>query len=472
MELAQLLTVGRRWWWLLLIAMVIGGGYAQYLGSKSTITYTATTRLLVLQQAAPGGNTTANDLNFSRQLAQTFEDLVTLRSVMTDSIEAGGFELTADQLSNRISANSPQNSLFLDISATAVSPGEAVEIANVVSETFVASDGVAVAQTAGVVTIVEPALRAQENGSSGSASIVLGALVAFVGAAAIVLVIESLDRRVRLSTDVFNRTGLPTVGQLQRFRGGGGPAGQLQVVMRPTSAVAEEFRAIRTNLSTRIDLDQEAAALLIASPTGGDGKTTVAANLAVVFGLAGRSVILVDADLRNPRQHLIFGIENEVGLTTVLNSPTADLDRVVQRTDQPNVSILPAGPIATNPSELLGSLRMRQVIEELRRRFEVVLLDSPPLLSVTDGTVLAGVATGSVLVLRPNKTQVEELGAAADALSQARRPIHGVILNQVKGRSIRQLHAYPEDRVAQEGRWRIDEPAELTSERSRGRTGT
>ena len=159
MELAQLLTVGRRWWWLLLIAMVIGGGYAQYLGSKSTITYTATTRLLVLQQAAPGGNTTANDLNFSRQLAQTFEDLVTLRSVMTDSIEAGGFELTADQLSNRISANSPQNSLFLDISATAVSPGEAVEIANVVSETFVASDGVAVAQTAGVVTIVEPALH-------------------------------------------------------------------------------------------------------------------------------------------------------------------------------------------------------------------------------------------------------------------------------------------------------------------------
>jgi len=151
----------------------------------------------------------------------------------------------------------------------------------------------------------------------------------------------------------------------------------------------------------------------------------------------------------------------------------SDLDRAVRRTDQPNVSLLPAGPIATNPSELLGSLRMRQIVDELRRRFEVVLLDSPPLLSVTDGTVLAGVATGSVLVLRPNKTQVEELGAAVDALSQARQPIHGVILNQVKGRSIRQLHAYSEDRVADEGRWRVDEPSTFDVERPvRGRTGS
>ncbi len=171
-------------------------------------------------------------------------------------------------------------------------------------------------------------------------------------------------------------------------------------------------------------------------------------------------------------QHDIFGTHNEVGLTTVLNSPSADLDRVVVRTDQPNVSILPAGPIATNPSELLGSLRMRQVIEELRRRFDVVLLDSPPLLSVTDSSVLAAIATGSVLVLRPNKTQFEELGAAVDALSQARKPIHGVIMNQVKGRSIRQLHAYPEDRVASEGRWRVEEPATIGTDLTSRGTGS
>jgi Mrp family chromosome partitioning ATPase len=114
---------------------------------------------------------------------------------------------------------------------------------------------------------------------------------------------------------------------------------------------------------------------------------------------------------------------------------------------------------------------MRQVVDELRRHYDVVLLDSPPLLSVTDGTVLAGVATGSVLVLRPNKTQVEELGAAVDALAQSRHPIHGVILNQVRGRSVRQLHAYTEDRIATEGRWRIEEPPGFAgAPRERGRT--
>lgn len=461
MELAQLLTVFRRWWWLLLIAMAIGGGSAHILSSSSVVTYTATTRLLVLQQAAPGV-TGAGDINISRQLAQTFVDLVTLRPVMEEAIEAGGFDLTTTQLRSRLSVDSPPNTFFLDISAEAPTRQEAVDTANVVAETFVASEGVVVAQTVGVVRVVEDAQGARENASSSTTNVVLGVLVAFVGAAAVVLVIESLDNRVRLSADVFDRTGLPTVGQLQRFRGGGAPAGQLQVVMRPTAPVAEEFRAIRTNLSARIDFDQEAPAILIASPAGGDGKSTVAANLAVVFGLAGRSVVLVDADLRNPKQHEIFVVENDIGLTTALNTLSADLDRFVHRTDQPNVSVLPAGPIATNPSELLGSLRMRQVVEDLRRRFDVVLLDSPPLLSVTDGTVLAGIATGSVLVLRPNKTQVEELGAAVDALSQTRRPIHGVVLNQVKGRSVRQLHAYREDRVANEGSWRVEEPPRST----------
>ena len=245
-----------------------------------------------------------------------------------------------------------------------------------------------------------------------------------------------------------------------------------EAVDRRELARTEVDRAIRTNLSARIDFDQDAPALLIASPTGGDGKTTIAANLAVVFGLAGRSVVLVDTDLRDPKQHEIFAVENDVGLTTALNAPSIDLDRVVRGTDQPNVSVLPAGPIATNPSELLGSLRMRQVIEDLRRRFDVVLLDSPPLLSVTDGTVLAGIATGSVLVLKPNKTHAEELGAAVDALSQTRRPIYGVVLNQVKGRNLRQLHAYREDRVADESRWRVEEPQGLAggefSTRGRG----
>jgi succinoglycan biosynthesis transport protein ExoP len=464
-ELTQLLAVARRWWWLLIVATVIGGGYARYLTSDSTVTYTATTRLLVV----PQGNT-LNDLNTSQRLASTFATLVTLRPVMEDAIEAGGFDLTPDQLRARLAVDNPNNTSFLVITALGFSRDQAIETANVVAEAFVASDGVGIAQPTGTVAIVESAVNARANVPSNTTPTVLGALVALVGAIAVVLVLESLDRRVRLSSDVFNRTGLPTVGQLQRFRASGGPPGQLQVVMRPTSAVAEEFRAIRTNLSTRVDFDQETPAILVASPGGGDGKTTVAANLAVVFGLAGRSVVLVDADLRDPKQHLIFGVNNDLGLTTVLNSPAADLDRAVGRTDQPNVSVLPAGPIATNPSELLGSLRMRQVIDELRRRFDVVLLDSPPLLSVTDGTVLASIATGSVLVLRPNKTQVEELGAAVDALSQTRRPIHGVILNQVKGRSVRQLHAYREDRVAAEGRWRIDEPAFGPEATARDRT--
>lgn len=446
MELTQYMAVARRWWWLLLVAVVIGGGSAYYLTSQQTTTYTATTRLLVLQQTVEGV-TQINDINTSERLAFTFANLVTLRPVLEEAIATGGFDLSAREFERLLEVTNPRDTMFLDISATEVSEPLAISYVNTLAETFIGSEGVAIAQEAGIVNILEDARDAEANKPSVVLNSILGVVIAFVAAAALALALDAFDSRIRLPGDVLNRSGLPTVGHIERF-GKRKSSDGLEVVRHPTSRFAEEFRAIRTNLSARVDLNRDSVQILIASPTSGDGKTTVAANLALVFGFAGRRVVLVDADLRNPRQHKLFGVGNEVGLTTFLNSPDPDLASVVQRTDQPNVSILTAGPIPTNPSELLGSLRMNQLVDELSEAFDVVLFDSPPLLSVTDGTVLAGIVSGSVLVLRPNKTEAEELGAAVDALSQGRRPIYGVVFNQVQGSDFRLRHAYGDEQAA------------------------
>src|SRR5690606_15064192 len=150
------------------------------------------------------------------------------------------------------------------------------------------------------------------------------------------------------------------------------PREQLQAATKPRSTIAEAYRAARTNLTYAIDLGRDRKLVLVTSPGPGEGKTTTTANLAVVYGLAGHRVCVVDTDLRRPTLHRVFGLENGEGLTNLLLAREPDLDRAVQRSVYTNVSVVTAGPLPPNPSELLGSARMQEVMERLRARFDIV----------------------------------------------------------------------------------------------------
>ena len=155
------------------------------------------------------------------------------------------------------------------------------------------------------------------------------------------------------------------------------------------------------------------------------------ANLAVVFGLAGHRVCVIDTDLRRPTIHRVFGLENGEGLTNLLLARESDIDRSIQRSVYTNVSVVTAGPLPPNPSELLGSARMLEVLQRIRDRYDIVILDSPPALVVTDASVLATLVDGLVLVARAGKTRRGALRATVEELAQSGRPIAGVILNLV-----------------------------------------
>lgn len=446
MELTQYLTIARRWWWLLLVSAVIGGGVAFGLGSNSTPSYSAAATLFVQPQApaAAAANTlTAAQITTSEQLATTFAELVTVRPVLEDALEQlGDFDLSVRVLERRVTVADVQGTSLLRVQATAPDPNEARDIANVVAQAFIDSEVAAFARDTATVKIVEPAIAPVVSLSESSTlNIVLGAMLAAMAAAALVLVLESLNNTIRGADDVSELTGLPTLGHLQRFNAGRSGSRRLEVVLRPNSGVSEEYRAIRTNLTAKLDLADGTPLLVIASPARGDGKTTTAANLAIVFGLAGRKVALVDTDLREPSLHSVFQLDNSIGLTTLLTSDTAEPDSVIQSSVRSNVSILTAGPPTSNPSELLGSQRMQEVLDSLRQDFDVVLFDSPPALSVTDASVLAAMTDGTILVIRPEQTRRRELLAAVENLTQAGQPTLGVILNQVRRGDMRNLYS-------------------------------
>lgn len=198
---------------------------------------------------------------------------------------------------------------------------------------------------------------------------------------------------------------------------------------QPLAPAAEAFRVLRTNLQF-MGLDEPVKSMIVTSATPGEGKSTSVANLAVAFAQGGASVCVVDADLRRPMVAKLFGCENWQGLTTVLIGQ-ASIEQCVLSTSVPGLQILPSGPVPPNPAELLGSAQMTALLASLQETYDVVLIDTPPVLAVTDAAVLASKVGGVVLVARSGLVARKQVSAARDALSAVKAKILGVVLSAV-----------------------------------------
>lgn len=198
----------------------------------------------------------------------------------------------------------------------------------------------------------------------------------------------------------------------------------------PKSPASEAYRSLRTNIQFA-GLDQPLRTLVVTSSSAGEGKTTTTANFGVVAAQAGSRVCVVDSDLRRPALHRIFGLENKQGLTTALleDQPFAKL---AQPTRIPNLSVLTSGPLPPNPAELVGSNRMRELLEgAVNSDFDLVICDTPPIISVSDGVALAARCDGVILVVRVGSVPHPVIRQAAEHIEAVKGRILGVLLNSV-----------------------------------------
>jgi polysaccharide biosynthesis transport protein len=467
-DLSAYLSVARRWWWLLLIATVIGGATAYLATQLVTPTYRASTTMLVVQQQDPE-SVGLSDLQASERLANTFSELITVRPVLERAIAIGGLTVTPEELEQRLDVTARATTQLLEVSAEASSPEAARDIANLVAETFIATNQSVLADRPGTVSVVERA-EAPLTPSAPSPGInaLIGAFLALVATATIVVVADYLDDTVKDDETVARLTGLPVVGYVPQFARPTRPSDALRAMVDSHSREAEAYRSMRTTVTFSTgNQDDRKRRLLFTSPGPGEGKSTTAANLAVVFGLAGSRVVLIDADLRRPSQHRIFGIPNTSGLTNLLAGSGVSLSETTHRTAYERVWLLPSGPIPANPSELLGSGRMSELLSAMEQHFDIIILDAPPVLAVTDPAVLSGFVSASVVVVQRGKTRSNELKNAVQRLAVAGKPIAGVVINRVSGQQ--PGYYYAEYRTQQtaaaerEARGRNGKAAESTS---------
>ncbi len=205
----------------------------------------------------------------------------------------------------------------------------------------------------------------------------------------------------------------------------------LITVADPRSPVSEAYRTLRTNLDFS-SLDKPIKTMLLTSAGPEEGKSTVLANLAVTTAQAGRKVILVDCDLRRPTLHNIFNLKNDVGLTTMVVDDAAMESPPLQDAGVEGLQLVSSGPLPPNPSELLGSRRMEEIIAALLERADVVLFDAPPVVAVTDAAVLATKVDGVLLVINAGGTKRDYARAAKAQLEKVNANLLGAVLNNVR----------------------------------------
>lgn len=206
------------------------------------------------------------------------------------------------------------------------------------------------------------------------------------------------------------------------------------VADNPTSIVSEQFRTIRTNIQFSM-IDREVKTISVTSAAPSSGKTTIASNLAGVFAAQDTRVLLVDTDMRKPTVHKVFRTQNHPGLTNLLTNRTLTVDDVVRRSQVENLDYLTCGVIPPNPSELINSNRMEELIAEMEANYDLVIFDNPPLLAVTDAQIMATKVDGTIVVVPQGEVTKDELDQAAELLDRVNAKVLGTVMNKVDAAS-------------------------------------
>ncbi len=437
MELADYLRILRNHW-IAVTAFVLLAALAAFgWSSAQPKVYAASSSGFVT--SGSGGDAGLDNLNdvLSKSRAASYVVLAKDRETASIVIDDLGLDTTPEALVGNIDAAQTPETVVISITARAGTPEDAQRLA----DAWVG----ALAERVKDVESPEPGSQGMRIEVSESAqlptspvspqverNVLLGAVLGGLLGLGYAVVRSLLDRRIRSGEDVERDTGVAVVGSVPDV---GKVSGVFVGTTTGNAALAAEgVRRLRTNLSF-MDVDNPPRAIVVTSPKQGDGKSTVAANLAAAIAASGQPVTLVDADLRRPNIAPVLGIDDTVGLTDVLTGRLALDDAVQPHPTIDGLTVLTSGTRPPNPSEILGSQAMRGVIKDLSAE-GMVIIDAPPLLPVTDAAVVATAADGALIVVSAGRTLDTELGSALSHLRTVNARPLGIILNRVSKKTV------------------------------------
>ena len=400
------------------------------------------------------GAPSLSEIQASQQLAQNYGDLIKTRPTLTKVIQELSLSYGPNTLSKKITVGSPRS--LIEIMVSDPDPQLAAQIANTVAGTFIddfrtrefnqiaqfqaslsqqgigQDPGVIAAQAATIsrLSIVEGAIPPSSPSSPRTQrNVLIAAMLGLLTAGLIVFLLEHLDDRVKSPEELKTVTGISVVGSVLRNSMGDGLAPLIHSGDIRNSPIVESYRFLRTSLEFATAGTSDLRTLLVTTSSPAEGKTTIGANLAISLAQEGKSIILVDADLRKPNLHRVFALTEQKGLTHLL-AGLSTIEETLAPTEVEGLRVVTSGPLPPDPTFALRSPRMRQVVEQLENSADLVIFDTSPLLSVTDPMLMAPLVDG-VLFVVGQKTPRDTIKRGAEMLRQVDVSFVGSVLNNV-----------------------------------------
>ena len=492
-DLREYLALFWQWAWLIALVTLISAAGAFLISRQMTPVYQASTTALV-NEAPATKSTDYSAVMASERLTRTYAEMINKEPVLNEVIGELGLQMGAADLKEMVSVSSLRDTQLIQVAVESTDPVAAAAIANSLMEVFsrqiqaiqtdrfaqsksslegqladldkqitqYAADAarasteaekdrleskvaqyreiysnllqsyeqvrLSEAQTISSVVQIELApVPTEPIRPKTMQNTLLAAVVGLLLASGAIVAREALDDTLKTPEDVTKHLGLPVLGVISHHEM---EEGRLIAEQHPRSPVAEAFRTLRTNVQYAA-VDRPIRTLLVTSAEPGEGKTTISANLAVVLAQSGRSTALVDCDFRRPSVHQRFGMGNQLGLSQLFFQPNGHLNGSYQVSPVDNLGIITTGHLPPNPAELLGSQRMTVILDQVHEKADLVVLDTPPTLAVTDAAVLASAVDGVLLVIKPGQTRASAARQAVELLRRVNARLVGVVLNNL-----------------------------------------
>ncbi|UXA14941.1 polysaccharide biosynthesis tyrosine autokinase [Mycobacterium sp. SMC-8] len=402
----------------------------------TTPEYAASTRLFVSTTAGSSLSDAYQGNRFSKERVVSYSQLIMGETLAQRTIDKLGLDMKADELQSKVRAGSKVDTVLIDVEVLDESPVRARDIANTLSDEFVAmvreletpEDGAS--PDSRVVVEQRASIPESPVIPKTSRNLAIGFALGVLLGMGLAVVRDFLDNTVKTRADFEEISGTSLVGSIpmdkERRKN---TAISFENVNSP---ISEAFRKLRTNLQF-LAVDNPPRVIVFTSSMPHEGKSTTAINVALALAEADHTVVLVDGDLRRAMIHKYLDLIGAVGFSTVL-SGAATLGEALQKTRYSGLTVLAAGAVPPNPSELLGSQAARKLLAELREKFDYVIVDSTPLLAVTDAAVLAAGADGVLLMARYGQTKREQLTHAVSSLENVGAPLLGAVFTMVPAR--------------------------------------
>lgn len=428
MELKKVIHLLQARWKSIVALLIIGLVVAGAISAITTKKYESTAQIYVSTDSTNTTTAYTGSAYLTAKLA-SYAALATQSEMMTRTAKALDDSQASTGLAGKVSVSVPTGESLLKVTATDTNPVRAQHIAAVVAsqlsayiqELETASAGQSPTVRANVTD--QPVVNPTPVSPRTALNLILGALVGLLLGVGLAGVRHALDNTVKTDADAEAIADAPLLARMPKVKGNA--SADVAADESGFSPAAEAFRVLRTNLQFA-NLDHQPRSIVVTSSSAGEGKTYTAANLAVALAKTGTRVALVDCDLRRPQLGPLLGLDSAVGLTSVLIGKVT-LDEALQSFGR--VSFLASGPIPPNPTEVLQTQVARDLLQELSSRFDVVIIDAPPLLPVIDAGILATSVDGVLLVAHQGKTRRDELAEARRRLGAVGARVFGVVLN-------------------------------------------